>query len=55
MCSRPTPFQRQVEHILALLDWRAPARIAPVPLPLPTCPGCGKLMFLIGPLPRAPT
>jgi hypothetical protein len=43
------------ERILALLDWRAPLRVPPAPLPPPQCPCCGKPMFLIGTLPRAPT
>ena len=43
------------ERILALLDWKLPDRVTPAPLPPPKCPGCGKPMRLIGPLPRAPT
>jgi Putative transposase/Transposase zinc-binding domain len=43
------------ERILALLDWKSPALVTPAPLPPPTCPVCGKTMFLIGTLPRAPT
>jgi hypothetical protein len=43
------------ERILALLDWRVPLRVPPAPLPPPQCPCCGKPMFLIGTLPRAPT
>lgn len=43
------------ERILALLDWTAPLRVKSAPLPPPKCPGCGKVMFLIGTLPRAPT
>ncbi|MFM1918628.1 MAG: hypothetical protein RLZZ303_262 [Candidatus Hydrogenedentota bacterium] len=43
------------ERIAALLDWKAPAPVKPAPLPLPTCPGCGKPMVLLGTLPRAPT
>jgi hypothetical protein len=44
------------ERILALLDWHPPA-----PQPAagssqpPKCPGCGKTLFLIGTMPRAPT
>jgi hypothetical protein len=44
------------ERIMALLDWHPPA-----PQPSagnsqpPKCPGCGKTMFLIGTMPRAPT
>jgi hypothetical protein len=43
------------ERILALLDWRPPVLVIPAPLPPPKCPGCGKTMFLLGSLPRAPT
>ena len=43
------------ERILALLDWKSPALATPAPLPPPKCPACGKTMFLIGTLPRAPT
>lgn len=43
------------ERILALLDWRPPSISQPAPLPPPTCPCCGKTMFLLGTLPRAPT
>lgn len=43
------------ERILALLDWKSPARATPAPLPPPPCPACGRTMFLIGTLPRAPT
>jgi hypothetical protein len=43
------------ERIGALLDWKAPELGKPVPLPPPKCPGCGQPMFLLGPLPRAPT
>jgi len=42
-------------RILALLDWRTPALVPPAPLPPPQCPCCGKPMFLLGTLPRAPT
>ena len=43
-------------RILALLDWRAPApQLATRNAPPPPCPACGKAMFLIGTLPRAPT
>jgi hypothetical protein len=42
------------ERILALLDWKLPILIQPAPLPLPTCPCCGKPMRLLGTLPRAP-
>jgi hypothetical protein len=48
--------QAKRERIHALLDWRAPAlNLQPATLTLPKCPCCGKAMFLIGPLPRAPT
>ena len=44
------------ERLLALLDWRPPAlQRAEGNAPPPKCPGCGKTMFLIGTLPRAPT
>ena len=44
------------ERILALLDWRPPAlQLSPGHSPPPQCPGCGKTMFLLGTLPRAPT
>jgi len=43
------------ERLLALLDWRPPGRVPPAPRPPPKCPGCGKPMYLRGPLPRAPT
>lgn len=43
------------ERIRALLDCKSPAPVKPAPLPPPQCPCCGKAMFLIGPLPRAPT
>jgi len=43
------------ERILALLDWKSPQIVEPTPLPPPKCPGCGKTMFWIGTLPRAPT
>ncbi len=42
------------DRIAALLDWRAPALVAPAPLPPPLCPCCKKPMTLIGRLPRAP-
>ena len=41
-------------RILALLDWRAPVRVVPAPVPPPKCPACGQVMFLVGTLPRAP-
>ena len=44
------------QRILALLDWRAPAaQLSTFNSQPPQCPGCGKTMFLIGTLPRAPT
>jgi len=43
------------ERILALLDYQPPAPVTPTPLPPPECPLCGKIMRLIGTLPRAPT
>jgi hypothetical protein len=42
-------------RILALLDWRPSPLVKPTPLPPPPCPCCGKTMFLLGTLPRAPT
>ncbi len=42
-------------RILALLDWQRPDVVKPAPTPPPKCPGCGKTMFWIGTLPRAPT
>ena len=47
--------KEQRARILALLDWRPPVRVPPAPVPPPTCPCCGKPMFLLGTLPRAPT
>ena len=41
-------------RIAALLDWRAPALVPPVPLPPPPCPGCGQVMQLIGSVARKP-
>ena len=43
------------ERILALLDGKPPARVKPAPQPPPKCPGCGRTMFWIGTMPRAPT
>ena len=43
------------QRILAWLDWRPPIVLPPAPLPPPTCACCGKTMFLLGTLPRAPT
>ncbi|MFA6047133.1 MAG: transposase [Phycisphaerales bacterium] len=42
------------ERIAALLDWRAPALVTPLPLPPPKCPGCGRVMRLIGSVARKP-
>ena len=43
-------------RILALLDWQPPAaQLSTLNSQLPKCPGCGKPMFLLGTLPRAPT
>ena len=41
-------------RICALLDWKHPEPVPPVPVPPPKCPRCGKTMWLIGTLPRAP-
>jgi Putative transposase/Transposase zinc-binding domain len=46
--------QGKRERIGALLDWRAPALVAPAPLPPPQCPGCGQVMRLIGTVARKP-
>lgn len=46
--------QAKRERIHALLDWRAPALELPPPLPPPQCPGCGKVMRLIGSVARKP-
>ena len=42
------------ERIRALLDWRAPALELPAPVPPPRCPGCGKVMGLMGSVARKP-
>jgi hypothetical protein len=42
------------ERLHALLDWRVPALVSPAPVPPPQCPGCGKLMILIGSVARKP-
>lgn len=42
------------ERIAALLDWRAPALVTPLPLLPPKCPGCGQVMRLIGSVARKP-
>lgn len=42
------------ERIGALLDWRAPALVPPAPVPPPKCPGCGKVMVLMGSVMRKP-
>ena len=44
---------RRWERILALLDWKPPARVLPA-LPTPLCPCCQKPMMLVGQLPRPP-
>ena len=46
--------QAKRERIRALLNWRPPSISPPAPLPPPKCPCCGKPMFLLGTLPRAP-
>ena len=46
--------KRTFARIAALLDWRAPALVAPPPLPPPECPVCKKPMQFAGRLPRAP-
>jgi len=52
---RGAAAQAKWARILALLDWRPPALVPAAPLPPPPCPCCGKTMFLLGTLPRAPT
>ena len=52
---RGTAAKTKWERLLALLDWQAPARVQPAPALPPKCPGCGKTMFCLGTLPRAPT
>jgi hypothetical protein len=42
------------QRACTLLDWKAPPKTPPLPLPPPQCPGCQKPMGLIGRLPRAP-
>lgn len=42
------------ERIGALLDWKAPALVPPAPVPPPKCPGCGKVMVLLGSVARKP-
>jgi len=46
--------QAKRERIAALLDWRAPTLELPAPVPPPQCPGCGKVMVLIGSVARKP-
>jgi len=46
--------QAKRERIHALLDWRAPALVPPAPVSPPQCPGCGKVMLLIGAVTRKP-
>ena len=50
-----TAAKTKWERLLALLDWKCPALAKPEPTPPPQCPGCGKSMFCLGTLPRAPT
>jgi hypothetical protein len=45
---------RRWERILALLDWKPPARVLPAPTPPPLCRCCQKPMVLVGQLPRPP-
>jgi hypothetical protein len=52
---RSAAAQAKWARILALLDWRPPIVNPPASLPPPPCPCCGKSMFLVGTLPRAPT
>lgn len=52
---RGAAAQAKWARILALLDWKTPGLVPSAPLPPPKCPGCGKPMFLLGTLPRAPT
>ena len=43
------------ERICALLDWKVPPpQLTTRPDRVPKCPRCGKTMWLIGTLPRAP-
>jgi hypothetical protein len=46
--------QAKWERILALLDWRSPVVLKPAPVPPPVCPGCGKVMVLMGSVARKP-
>ena len=46
--------QAKRERIGALLDWRAPALVLAAPGPPPKCPGCGRVMLLIGSVARKP-
>lgn len=46
--------QAKRERIAALLDWKAPALVSPLPLPPPKCPGCGQVMRLIAAVARKP-
>ena len=46
--------QTKRARIAALLDWRAPALVPPVPVPPPVCPGCGQVMRLIAAVARKP-
>lgn len=51
---RASAAQAKWDRILALLDWRCPARPERRPLPPPTCPHCRQPLQLLGRLPRAP-
>jgi len=42
------------ERIGALLDWKPPVLGSPAPVPPPVCPGCGKVMLLLGAVARKP-
>jgi hypothetical protein len=42
------------ERIGALLDWKSPAVVKPVPVPPPECPVCRTPMVCVARLPRAP-
>jgi hypothetical protein len=47
--------QKKRDRIGALLDWRAPPPlVVPVPVPPPKCPGCGRVLVLIGAVARKP-
>ena len=47
--------KKKRERICALLDWKVPPpQLATLPDRVPKCPRCGKTMWLLGTLPRAP-